>query len=102
LDVDGLYPVDAPEMTEIILSTGHVELISNVTDNPDTEPAQIIDLGDSEDADEAEPVTEPVAEVVEPVTEPAEEAEDDEPNEDVAESYSEMPHFPIALIVNEI
>ena len=102
LDVDGLYPVDAPEMTEIILSTGHVELISNVTDNPDTEPAQIIDLGDSEDADEAEPVTEPVAEVVEPVTEPAEEAEDDEPTEDVAESYSEMPHFPIALIVNEI
>ena len=94
LDVDGLYQADAPEMTEIILS---------ISDDPDIEPAQIIDLVDdaepAEEPAEEEPAEEPAEEepATEPATEPAE-----EPTEDVAEPYSEMPHFPIALIVNEL
>ena len=78
LDIDGLYQpevADAVEMTEIVLSTGQVELISE--EDPDTEPAQIIDLDDTEPEEAADAEEEP-------------------------ETYSEMPHFPIALIVNEI
>ena len=104
LDVDGLYQADAPEMTEIILS---------ISDHQDIEPAQIIDLDDTEPAEEpaedaeepAEPTeepAEPAEEPAEPAEEPEEPAEPAEEAEDVAESYSEMPHFPIALIVNEI
>jgi hypothetical protein len=93
LDIDGLYQpevADAVEMTEIVLSTGQVELISE--EDPDTEPAQIIDLDDTEPEEAAE----------------AAEADKEEPAEEAAEAeeepetYSEMPHFPIALIVNEI
>jgi hypothetical protein len=99
MDVDGLYQTDAPEMTNIILS---------ISDDPDIEPAQIIDLvDDTEPAEEpAEPAEEPAEEPAdEPAEEPADEVEDAEPAEEtecVAEPYSEMPHFPIALIVNEL
>jgi hypothetical protein len=81
LDGDGLY--QHTEMTEIVLSVD-----ADAHGNMDTEPAQIIDL-DAPEA-EAEADAQPEAE---PEAEPEADAEDE---------YSEMPHFPIALIVNEI
>ena len=99
LDNDGLYQhevADVPEMTEIVLSTSPVELIS---EDPDTEPAQIIDLDDIEESAEAEEPTEESTE--ESTEEPAEEPTE-ESTEESTDAYSEMPHFPIALIVTEL
>ena len=127
LDNDGLYQhevADVPEMTEIVLSTSPVELIS---EDPDTEPAQIIDLDDIEESAEAEEPTEesteesteepaeesteePTEESTEEPTEESTEESTEEPAEEPTEesteestdAYSEMPHFPIALIVTEL
>jgi predicted RNA-binding protein with RPS1 domain len=121
LDIDGLYQhevADAVEMTEIVLSTGHVEIISNVAENPDTEPAQIIDLDEAEEPTEEsaeelteEPTEEPTEESAEESAEEpteelteelTEEPTEEEPTEESTDAYSEMPHFPIALIVTEL
>ena len=115
LDNDGLYQLevaDVIEMTEIVLSTSPVELIS---EDPDTEPAQIIDLDDIEESAEAEksteepteesteePTEEPTEESTEEPTEESTEESTEEPTEESTDAYSEMPHFPIALIVTEL
>ena len=115
LDIDGLYQpevADVIEMTEIVLSTSPVQLIS---EDPDTEPAQIIDLDVAEEEEPAE-VTEvaevaDVTDVADDAEEPADDAEepaddaevaDDAEPADDTDAYSEMPHFPIALIVTEL
>jgi hypothetical protein len=96
LDNDGLYQPEMTEMTEIVLSTGPVELISEVSNNndEDTEPAQIIDLEEADAPADADADADPDA--------PAEALDSTEETE--PDTYSEMPHFPeqIALIVNEI
>jgi hypothetical protein len=109
LDNDGLY---STEMAEIVLS------IPGVVNDGDAEPAKIIDIDETvETVDTVEQVES--TEAVEPVEatepEPTEveveadaqadaqaQAEADAEVEAEDDSYSEMPHFPIALVVNEI
>ena len=94
LDGDGLYQ---PEMTEIMLSNSSEVVI---IDDPDTEPAQIIDDTPAADAPEDDTPEDNAPEDNAPEAD-AEAVEDtDEPADDL----SEMPHFPepITLLVNEI
>jgi hypothetical protein len=119
LDVDGLYQ---PEITEIILSnTGQVEIEFH---QEDSEPAQIIDTEEENDEHDNSPTNDAAAvadaDVIEdetdnsPTTDATEDdaeaaadaTEDDAEAEAEAEATydlsSDKPHFPIALIVNEI
>jgi hypothetical protein len=115
LDVDGLYQ---PEITEIILSnTGQVEIEFH---QEDSEPAQIIDTEEEEnDEPDNSPTNDTVADAAaaatedepdnSPTTDATEddaEADDGTTTEAEAEAAydlsSDKPHFPIALIVNEI
>jgi hypothetical protein len=103
LDGDGLYQ---PEMTEIVLSNLEpVDEESEVTVDPDTEPGQIIDIESDADAEAPEAEAEaPEAEAEAPEAEAeAPEAEAEAPEADAESTeLSEMPHFPISLIVSEI
>jgi hypothetical protein len=108
LDVDGLYQ---PEITEIILSnTGQVEIEFR---QEDSEPAQIIDTEEENDEHDNSPTNDATADVIEDETDnsptadaAADTTEDDAEAEAEAEATydlsSDKPHFPIALIVNEI
>lgn len=111
LDVDGLYQ---PEITEIILSnTGQVEIEFH---QEYSEPAQIIDTEEENDEHDNSPTNDTVAaaaDVIENETDnsptadsAADTTEDDAEAEAEAEATydlsSDKPHFPIALIVNEI
>ena len=113
LDVDGLYQ---PEITEIILSnTGQVEIEFH---QEDSESAQIIDTEEENDEHDNSLTNDTVADaatadVIEDETDnsptadaAADTTEDDAEAEAEAEATydlsSDKPHFPIALIVNEI
>jgi hypothetical protein len=117
LDVDGLYQ---PEITEIILSnTGQVEIEFH---QEDSEPAQIIDTEEENDEPDNSPTNDIAADAAadaedepdnSPTTDATEddaEADDGTTKEAEAEAEadaaydlsSDKPHFPIALIVNEI
>jgi hypothetical protein len=125
LDVDGLYQ---PEITEIVLSnTGQVEIEFH---QEDSEPAQIIDTEEENDEPDNSPTNDTVADAAaadaaaadaedEPDNSPTTDATEDdaeaddgttkeaeaEADADADAAYdlsSDKPHFPIALIVNEI
>jgi hypothetical protein len=107
LDCDGLYE---NEMTEIMLSNSS-EVV--VIDDPDTEPAQIIDTSDDASAEADEAPAEPADDEApaEPAADeaPAEPADDEAPAEPAADEDEEaasadLPHFPepITLLVSEI
>jgi len=96
LDCDGLYE---NEMTEIMLSNSS-EVVA--IDDPDTEPAQIIDASDNASAEADEAADEaPVAADAEAPSEADAAHEEEEEEEDTS---AEMPHFPepITLLVSEI
>lgn len=124
LDVDGLYQ---PEITEIILSnTGQVEIEFH---QEDSEPAQIIDTEEENDEPDNSPTNDTVAAAAaadaedEPGNSPTTDATEDDAEADdgttkeadaeaeadadadadaAYDLSSDKPHFPIALIVNEI
>jgi len=101
LDGDGLYQ---PEMTEIVLSNLEpVDEESEVTVDPDTEPGQIIDIESDADAEAEAPEAEAEAPEAEAEAPEAPEADAEAPEADAESTeLSEMPHFPISLIVSEI